>query len=99
MTSGYAAAEAERNLPEGEPRTRLEALLAAMRVSSEVIELPLPTGLDLPAKDRPILLAAVHARATYLLTGDVTHFGPYFGKSIEGVQILRPAEYLRSRPG
>ncbi|MGI9182196.1 MAG: PIN domain-containing protein [Longimicrobiaceae bacterium] len=98
VTSGYAAAEAHRNLPEGEPRMRLESLLAVTEVSGEVMELPLPTGVDLPAKDRPILLAALHARATHLLTGDVAHFGPYFGKSIEGVQIVRPAEYLRSRP-
>ncbi|MBA2670095.1 MAG: DNA-binding protein [Gemmatimonadetes bacterium] len=98
VTSGYAAAEAHRNLPEGEPRMRLESLLAVMEVSVEVMELSLPTGVDLPAKDRPIQLAALHARATHLLTGDVAHFGPYFGRSIEGVQILRPAEYLRSRP-
>ncbi len=77
---------------------RLESLLAVMEVSVEVMELSLPTGVDLPAKDRPIQLAALHARATHLLTGDVAHFGPYFGRSIEGVQILRPAEYLRSRP-
>ncbi len=99
VTSGYAAAEARRNLPEGEPRMRLESLLAVTEVSGEVVELPLPTGVDLPAKDRPILLAALHARATHLLTGDVAHFGPYFGKSVEGIQILRPAEYLRSRSG
>jgi predicted nucleic acid-binding protein len=91
VTSGYAAAEAHRNLLEGEPRMRLESLLAVM-------ELPLPTGVDLPAKDRPILLAALHARATHLLTGDVAHFGSYFGKGIDGVQIVRPPEYLRSRP-
>ncbi len=98
VTSGYAAAEAQRNLPEGEPRVRLEALLADVEVGTEALELPLPAGVNLPAKDRPILLAAVHARATHLLTGDVTHFSPYFGQTIQGVRILRPAEYLRSRP-
>ncbi len=99
VTSGSAAAEAHRNLPEGEPRTRLKSRHAVMEVSVEVVDPPLPTGVDLAAKDRPILLAALHTRATHLLTGDVAHFGPYFGKSVEGIQILRPAEYLRSRSG
>jgi hypothetical protein len=57
----------------------------------------LPRGISLPEKDVPILLAAIEARATHLLTGDVRHFGPYFGKRIEGIMILVPGEYLRMR--
>src|ERR1700692_2717153 len=41
-------------------------------------------------KDVPIILAAIEARATRLLTGDVRHFGPYFGKNVGGVQISLP---------
>ena len=39
-------------------------------------------SLVLPAKDRPIFLAAVEAHATHLLTGDRAHFGPYFGRNV-----------------
>jgi hypothetical protein len=51
----------------------------------------------LPEKDRPILRAAVHARATHLVTGDVTHFGRFYGKRLQGVVVLSPGDYLRSR--
>jgi hypothetical protein len=51
----------------------------------------------LPEKDAPILLAAMEAQATYLITGDVRHFGLYFGKHIEGILILLPANYLNKR--
>lgn len=60
-------------------------------------ERSLPRTISLPEKDRPILLAAIEARADYLLTGDLKHFGPLFGKKIEGVSVLVPAEYLRRR--
>ena len=48
----------------------------------------------IPDKDRPVWWAAVAARATHLLTGDVRHFGSHFGKTVQGVHILRPAAYL-----
>jgi hypothetical protein len=45
----------------------------------------------------PILLAAIGARATHLLTGDIRHFGQCFGKKIEDIAIVLPGEYLRMR--
>ena len=45
--------------------------------------------------DVPILLAAIAARATHLLTGDLRHFGSYLGKRVEGILVLPPGEYLR----
>jgi hypothetical protein len=53
----------------------------------------LPRGVRLPEKDQPILLAAIDGGATHLLTGDWTHFGPYFRQAVAGVMILPPAEY------
>ena len=50
----------------------------------------------LPDKDQPILIAALDARATHLLTGDLQHFGPYYGHTVEGVLILPPGQYLRA---
>jgi hypothetical protein len=51
----------------------------------------------LPEKDAPIFLAAIQARATHLLTGDLHHFAPYSGKKIEGIMIVLPGKYLRMR--
>ena len=35
----------------------------------------------MPAKDVPILLAAIDSGAKYLLTGDKDHFGVIFGRA------------------
>ena len=97
LTSAYAVEEARINLPENDPRQRLEALVATIKVTASApSDRPLPPEVALPDKDRPIVLGAIATHATHLLTGDLTHFGPYYGKIIEGVLILRPAEYLRS---
>jgi uncharacterized protein len=55
----------------------------------------LPEGVPLPEKDVPIPLAAIEARATHLLTGDLRHFGSYFGKRVKGILVLLSGEYLR----
>jgi hypothetical protein len=43
------------------------------------------------------LLAAIHGRANYLLTGDAGHVGSLYGKRIEGVLVLRPRQYFERR--
>lgn len=43
--------------------------------------------LGLPAKDQPVLAAAVACGADRLLTGDRLHFGHLFGTTLEGVRI------------
>lgn len=55
---------------------------------------PVLETAQLPEKDVPILLAAVSAEATHLITGDFTYFGPLYGEKIGGVLILPPARYL-----
>lgn len=95
-SSRYALEEARINLADEVQRKRLSKL-------SEVIHLfeacprKLQRGISLAEKDMPILLAAIEARVTYLLTGDLQHFGQYFGKQIENVRIALPGEYLRMR--
>lgn len=104
VTSTYAVAEASRNLKAPEQRASLDSLLLDVRVlehrpgegrqNPEDVE-----SMNLPDKDIPIMMAAVDARATHLITGDSTHFGPYYGESVAGVLILPPAEYLRRYSG
>lgn len=98
VTSDYAAEEARRNLDTAEQRANLEALLAALDLVGTPADRPIAVAPKLPAKDRPILLAAIEARVTHLLSGDVEHFGPYYGRTVEGVLILPPAEFLRIIP-
>ena len=95
-TSEYAAEEARVNLANDAQRHRLSGLLATTQVLPVIPTGTLPSEVDLPVKDRPILLSAMEARATHLLTGDKEHFGKYFGREICGVCILPPGDYLRT---
>lgn len=95
VTSDYAAREAELNLPDEPRRQRLHHLLRRVTVLPHPdAPPPLPSGVQLPPKDIPILQAAICAQALVLLTGDVTHFGAYFRKRLGGVLVLPPAEFL-----
>jgi uncharacterized protein len=95
-SSRYALEEARINLDSEAQQRRLIRLSERVRLF-EAAQRQLPRGILLPEKDVPILLAAVEAEATHLLTGDVRHFGPLFGRKVEGIAILLPGEYLRPR--
>ncbi|MGB6363429.1 MAG: PIN domain-containing protein [Thermoanaerobaculia bacterium] len=98
LTSTYAFEEAYRNLPNPQQRERLRHLTAGMEiVEVSTAEGPLADEVDLPANDLPILAAAIATAATHLLTGDRRAFGRYYGKTLSGVQILRPASYLETK--
>lgn len=94
-SSRYALEEARTNLPKEDQQRRL-LKLAGVLTLHEAGDSKLPPAIQLHEKDLPILQAAIEARANYLLTGDIRHFGPYLGKKIQGVQILVPAEYLKN---
>jgi uncharacterized protein len=93
-SSRYALEEARINLTEDVQRRRLERLATAIELCDSIPG-ALPGEVTLPDKDVPILLAAMAARATHLITGDVHHFGRYLSKAIEGMLVLSPADYLR----
>ncbi len=95
-SSRYALEEARINLEQEEERQRLDALSRSLQFF-DTFERKLPRGITLVEQDVPILLAAIEAKADYLLTGDVRHFGPHFGKKIEGVTVVLPGQYLRMR--
>lgn len=88
----YVLTEARRNLELKAPNglVVLERLLKRLRLARVR---PRATELDaspLPEKDRPILAAAMHLACDALVTGDRTHFGPLYGRSIRGVTIHSP---------
>lgn len=95
-SSHHALEEARINLAEEGQRRRLARLARGIQLF-DAIPRDLPRGVSLPEKDAPILLAAMEAQATHLITGDVRHFGPYFGRTVGGILVLPPADYLRKR--
>ena len=100
ITSAQAVLEASNNLTRVRPAqlSDLAQLLQAITVFPDPLPgFVLPAGVNLPDKDKPILQAAIVARATHLLTGDVKHFGQYYGRTFSGVLILPPSQYLQGQ--
>ena len=90
----YVVEEARRNLAAKSPGGL--AVLDAMTARITIVGCHagaslLPDLISLPEKDRPVLESAIYHQCNILVTGDRTHFGPLFGKSIQGVSILSPA--------
>ena len=98
LTPAYAVEEAARNITLAKPDrlSALQDLLMQTKVLSDPAQFPnLPKTIDLKAKDRPILAAAIAAHCHYLITGDKTDFGSYCGQTVRGVLILPPGEFIR----
>ena len=86
VTSPYAMEEARRNLSAHE-LPALKDFLEQVKLAHDSFDLP--PGVDLAAKDVPILASAIAADADFLVTGDAKHFGRFYGKTVCGVKILR----------
>ncbi len=93
LASAYVVEEATRNLSRMDQIKQLNKLLEDINIVTEV-DPKMPCPVVLP-QDRPVLLAAIQARATHLITGDLEHFGSYRGKTIKGVLIYTPRDYFR----
>jgi len=86
----YVVAEARRNLELKSPDSMkaLETLLSHVHVAPlQATELPRDFAVELAEKDRPVLGAAMAMRCEALVTGDRTHFGALYGKTVGGVRI------------
>lgn len=93
FASQYVIEEAKRNLDRREQLDALNRLLSEVRVVPEA-DPTIPCPIPLPEKDRPVLMAALSCKADYLITGDVTHFGKYFGKRIRRLRICTPRDFF-----
>jgi predicted nucleic acid-binding protein len=98
VTSAHALEEARRNLQLKSSgfEQRLAGVMAQVAVSGEA-----PADLTkwaaeqgLPAKDAPVLAAAVQAGVDLLVTGDATDFGRLYGRTPRGVQVVSPVRAL-----
>ena len=98
VASACVVAEACRNVSAKCPHRveNLSGLLERVKLVIETGVGALPPGLNLPAKDVPVVEAALACDADVLLTGD-KHFSRCFGRVIGGTLILRPGDYLRMR--
>ena len=98
VTSDYALEEARRNIQAKKPAAL--AVLDGFVAKIQVITLtrPVECSIKLPPKDIPIFQAAVQAKATHLLTGDIKDFGPHMNqpKKSSGIVIQTVAEFLNS---
>jgi uncharacterized protein len=94
FASSYVVEEARRNLHDPDHLKKLEICVSEVHIVPEA-DPAMPCPIHLPEKDRPVLLAAISIKADYLITGDVVHFGKYFGQTVSGIEICRPRDYLR----
>lgn len=93
FADGYVIEEARRNLiaKANGGVAALAELLRGVRIPPLHPASPAPaTRPPLPEKDRPVLAAAILLRCDALLTGDRTHFGKLWGRTISGVTIHSP---------
>lgn len=98
VATGYVLEEVLRNLEKKAPHAlgRFETLVPLVEVVLEPPEALVLWAQEqgLPAKDAPVLAAAVAAKADILTTGDRRHFARLFGRTLEGVRILDLADGL-----
>ena len=97
VTSAFVVAEVTRNLRVKAPEAlgRWERPITSVGVVVETdARLVDRIAVALPAKDRPVLAAALGCRATVLVTGDRRHFGSLFGRAIGGTVVLPPRAAL-----
>jgi uncharacterized protein len=96
VSCSFAIGEARRNIILKFPGCleRLDSMLTTVK------KVPSGSGrmcpIPLPQKDRPILEAAIRCKATHLLTGDITDFGPFMNNPDQaaGVIIQTVSEFL-----
>lgn len=93
IASQYVIEEAKRNLDRREQQDALNRHLSEVGVVPEA-DPTVPCPIPLPEKDRPVMMAALSCKADYLITGDVTHFGKYFGKKIRTLRICTPRDFF-----
>lgn len=96
LSSGYCAEETRRNLPKLE---RAAATAWTKEIAPRVRLVRTRVSLDKPlvlakAKDRPVVITALAARADWLLTLDEADFHRRLGRVVYGLRLATPGEFL-----
>lgn len=95
----YVLEEAIHNLSIHRPEA--VGFLHGMTTSMSIVPIcrrseEIPPDVSLPDKDVPVLAGAIASHCDILTTGDISHFGDYFGRLIGGVTIYSPVETARA---
>ncbi len=93
-TSRYAIAEVRPHLKRIGQTGLFDALVARTQLVSDVDLRIIPSQIQLGAKNKPILAAAIGARMDYLVTGDKNHFGHLYNTILLNVYIISPTDFL-----
>jgi predicted nucleic acid-binding protein len=94
----HCAEETRRNLPKLPRVVVAWDRVIAPRVRWVETRLSLDQPLVFPkAKDRPVLITALAARADWLLTLDEEDFHARLGRSVYGLRLASPGEFLLDR--
>ncbi len=91
----YTLEEARRNLETKSPGSLpdLERLTSDVGVAERTGDpASLPADLVLNESDRPVLASAIALGCEALVTGDRSHFGALYGKSVLGVTVYSPRD-------
>ena len=97
LTAEYCLREAEFNLPKLGKKAELSW---TQIIRPAVIPLSTRLTLDRPlifraTKDRPVVISALSQKADYLLTLDRDDFHGLLGRTVYGLPIRTPGEFLR----
>jgi predicted nucleic acid-binding protein len=99
-TSAFAHEEAVRNIHNKAPEKLADLTVLMKQV--DIIPEPHPKWvtwaavLPLVRKDAPVLAAALQGKVDIFVTGDRRDFGHLFGRVLEGVKVLTPADALEA---
>jgi predicted nucleic acid-binding protein len=99
ISSDYCAEETRRNLPKLRPaaaKVWQEQLARRVRFVRTTVALDKPLVFP-KAKDRPVVITALAARADWLLTLDEGDFQTKLGREIYGLRLASPGEFLLSQ--
>ncbi len=94
VASDYVLDEARRNLVKKRPQAlaRFEKLLASVEITQESLE---AEEVEINAKDRPVLEAALGAKCHYLITGNTADFAHLMDAPIQGMRVMMPVDVLK----
>ena len=91
MSSSLALGETSKNLNLKNPEwlNQLPNLIEELEIHNFGVDVIIK---GLPDKDLQLFQAAVSAKCTHFVTGDIKHFGPMMGRETHGVKVIEPHE-------
>lgn len=96
LSSDYCAEETRRNLPKlgrAAATAWIKGIAPRVRLVRTRVSLDKPLVLA-KAKDRPVVITALAARADWLLTLDEADFHRRLGRAVYGMRLATPGEFL-----